>query len=61
MKPVIQKNSRVFELMQDTGPVTKKVSQKIAKRLMLYCDKAAECNYDVDEIRKLRQEFSDVL
>ncbi len=47
--------------MQDTGPVTKKVSQKIAKRLMLYCDKAAECNYDVDEIRKLRQEFSDVL
>ncbi len=50
-------NTKLFALLESKKPE----DQKSAKRLAEFCDLAAKCNYEVGEIRKLRERFSDVI
>lgn len=61
MKVTLLKGSKSYELMQDKDPKSQKASQKTAKRISLYCEKAEACFYEIGAIRKLREEFKDVL
>jgi hypothetical protein len=48
--------------LYDEWKATGKAStKKELDRLSEYCDKAEACFYQVDEIAKLRKEYSDVL
>ena len=49
--------SRAFELLSSDKPE----DRKTAKRLLEFCDRAAEIGYELTAYTKLRQEYQDIL
>lgn len=53
----VMSGTKTFELLDSKDPA----DHKKAKRLMEFCDKAEACFYEVNTLRKLREEYSDVI
>lgn len=53
----VMPGSKAFELLSSNKPE----DQKAAQRLMTFCAKAEKCGYDYEIIKKLREEYKDVV
>ncbi len=54
---MVMQGSRAYELLESKDPN----DHKAAVRLMAYCAKAEKCGYNFEIIKKLREEYADVV